>query len=347
MKTILRISYWLVSSLVVGWLSAGCNHNTNEVSPQGTCRIQQYTATSKSQFSNKVVQTTYTYDQAGNLIRSVSTTDSRPNTGTFGTQTSTTTATYTYNAEGYLTVSTSGWRSTTILLDNQPKTTVFSSATSYSYTSGRLTQQAKIDTGTYVPSNNPFLTTYEYDSNGDLTKMVSGSPSYQQIWVYAKNQLIDYIERSGSSENHPYTVQDGVITKMIFFGSQEELVVTALYDNQKRIIKREEYINNQLTRSDARTWTDADPASASLPLFKGFPVVNLVSLSGLDGVPATHKQLYWNSISKTMNPFNEDTYTVQINGQGFITGAVIVSKHPLAADQDYTTTETYTYTGCQ
>jgi len=278
MKTTFRFPYGLVTSLLVGWLSAGCNQGTNEALPQQTCRIQQYTATTKSRSTNWTRQTVYTYDQAGNLIKSVSTTNEQPVTRTLPTETTTTTATYTYNAEGYLMASTSGWRSTVSSPNSQSKTTLFSSATSYSYTSGRLTQQSETDTGTYVLSNNPVLTTYEYDSNGDLAKRTVGSPSYQQIWVYSKNQLIDYMERSGNSENHPFTVQDGVITKMVFPGSQQELVVTAQFDSRRRLIRREEYVNNQMTQYYTQTWTEAKPALASLPLFKGFPAILMPSI---------------------------------------------------------------------
>ncbi len=114
--------------------------------------------------------------------------------------------------------------------------------------------------------------------------------------------------------------------------------------------KREEYIDGQLSQYDIQTWTDAKHSSASLPPFKGFPaVIPEFPFSGFVGVMASRTQFFWNAISKTMQQHNESTSTVQTNAQGYVTNVFTTSKHsnPAPADQDFTITETYTYSGCQ
>ena len=341
--------YTLCVSLFVGWLLAGCAGNSGEATPQGACRIQEYRATDKTQYSNTSLQTTYAYDPSGNLTKSVASIDVRPTSGTFGTQLTTTMVTYTYDAAGYLTASKSEQQNTITLQNNTIKTEQYTNSYSYSYTSGRLTQKAENYSGTSVsPSGS--ISTYEYDSNGNVASITStglSDKTYSTVWSYRNNQLVDYVEKKGTSEKRPFTIQDGLITKMVFPGTENELVVTAAFDNQKRAIRIDNYVNKQLTEYDVQTWTDAKPASASLPPFKGFPVPTPSSFDVQTGVLATKQHFYWNSVSKTMQLFSESTTTAQTNTQGYITSAVINFTYPNNSGQSSVKTETYTYTGCQ
>lgn len=343
MKTILSSSYTVFISVLIGWLIAGCTHKSNEAAPQGTCRIQLYTATTRSQFSNAGNQTTYTYDQAGNLSKIMATWSKEPINGAIGSQTTTTANTYVYDANNYLTSSTEQMVTITVFNGRTTEDRAVTNS-SYSYTNSRLTTRTDQKTVSYAPSSNgTFTTKYDYDSSGNLTKITTGNDS----WLYQNNQLIGHGNLVSNQGSISYVIQNGVITKMVIPGDSE-FIGTGTFDEQQRLTKHDEYINGQLNRSTFQTWTNAKPSSASLPQFKGFPVIVPVSaFSGKAGVLATYKQTYWNSVRNTMETFNEDTYTVQTNEQGFITGATIVSKHPFATDQDYTTTETYTYSGCQ
>lgn len=336
MKLLSRNAFVLILSIFIGWLSTGCDSNSsNEATPQSACRIQKYVATSESKSSTGTKRTTYDYDTRGNLLTIVATNETRSKTGTHG-QTNTTTHTYTYDADEYLTASTMQMRTVSVF-DGKTTEEQLSSISSYSYTNGRVTAKSTKHTGTYPSWNGTSTLTYEYDQAGELTKIGN--------WLYRKNQLIDYIGTA-----RPYTIENGLITKMIFPGPTDELVVTLMYDNQQRIIKREEYLNGQLSQYNTQTWSDAKPSSASLPAFKGFPAINLDSpFANQSGVLTTQKLFHWNSISKTMQQFLETTSSVQTNAQGFISGATITTTHPhpAASLQDVTTTETYTYTGCQ
>ena len=359
MKLLSRNASVLILSLITGWLTTGCGaDSSNEATPQSDCRIQKYVAVSKSRFFDQTNQSTYDYDSQGNLIKTVATTDKRPTSGTIGSQTGTTTNTYTYNADGFLTASTSQelYLTTTDKVIREQITTT----KSYSYTNGRLAGYVINRIGAYgvTAITNGSL---GHDASGDLVRKTetiasvvhdpaiakeipASSAGYTRIWMYQKNQLVDYVEKSGTSEVRPLTIQNGIVTKI--GGSNYE--VRYEHDSQQRVSKQEHFADGQLNEYYLQTWTDAKPSSATLPAFKGFPAIAQVSAFNQAGVSATHKTFFFNSVSKTMYQFSERTSVVQTNAQGFISGAIITTTHyPAASSQDLTTTETYTYTGCQ
>ena len=342
--------YALCVSAITGWLLTGCAGNSGEATPQGICRIQQYSAVDKAQSYTTTTQTTYTYDNNDNLTKSVATIDILPMTGTSGKKTGNTTTTYTYDTNGFLTASSYQQQTTDVVLNNVSKTEVYSILTSYSYTSGRLSQKEEKYSGTYVAPNDNVASAYTYDANGNLTKIVVtrwNNTDYQETWSYRDNQLTDFVQKTGSSEVRPYTIQDGVITKMVFPGQTDELVVTKTFDDQKRATRIDDAINGQLDRYDVQTWTDAKPATASLPAFKGFPPVDQsLPFSGKAGVLASIKHFYWNSVSKTVQSTGESTSMVQTNAQGFVSN-VTTAYSDANGNQSTTYTATYTYTNCQ
>ncbi|WP_460969106.1 hypothetical protein, partial [Spirosoma migulaei] len=356
MKTIFTFSCRLLISLLIGWISAGCSRSSTEANPQGDCRIQQYNAVSKSALSTTSSQTTYEYDPQGNLTKTVAT-FTKQSTPATNQQTSTTTVLYSYDADGYLTKMNSQLVTITTAT-GKITTEQIAMANSYSYTNGRLTSASKRTVGAYG-LNTTVSELYEYDGAGALatktaqthydydpavTHEIPGSPTGPlQIWTYQQNVLIDYVEKSGALESRPITIQNGLATSITIPGNYK---VIWAYDNQQRQTKLAEYVGDTLTRTTTQTWGNAKPASASLPAFKGFPNTIPTSEFGQSGVLATSNYLYWNSISKKMETFSEQTTVSQTNEQGFATNVVSTVKHPLAVDQDYTTTETYTYSGC-
>ncbi|MVM39186.1 hypothetical protein GO730_19265 [Spirosoma sp. HMF3257] len=357
MKTISHFLYVFAISVFTGWLSAGCSQGTTEANPQSTCRIQQYNAVSKSALSNTVSQTTYEYDQLGKLTKTV-TTFTKQSTPATNQQTSTTTVLYSYNAEGYLTAMNSQLTTITTTA-GKTITEKVSMANSYSYTNGRLSSASKRTVGAYG-LNTTVSELYEYDGTGALvtktaqthydydptiTHEIPGNPTGPlQIWTYQQNVLIDYVEKSGTLVSRPITIQNGLATSITI---PDNYKVSWEYDNQQRQIKLAEYVNDTLTRTTSQTWSNAKPAIASLPVFKGFPVTAPASEFGQVGVLATSTYVYWNSVSKKMETFSAQTSLSQTNTQGYVTNVTTVVKHPIAADQDETTTETYTYSGCQ
>lgn len=360
MKPFLRNTRLLFLSAFIGWLSTGCNKNSpNEASPQLGCRIQKYVAVTKSNFYDQTNQITYDYDTQGNLAKTTATMAKRPTSGAVGGQTGTTTVDYAYDADGYLTSSTSQelYLTTTDKTIREQITT----AKSYSYANGRLAGYTINRIGAYGVTMNT-TGSLAYDAGGNLvsktetttnvvqdpaiaTERPVNSTGATRIWTYRNNQLIDYVERADAAESRPFTIQAGVITKIA--GSNYEVRIE--YDSQQRVTKQEYFVEGQLNDYYLQTWTDAKPSLATLPPFKGFPTVGSIAELVQAGVVSTRKTFYRNSVSKTMQQYDESTSVVQTNAQGFVTNIASTTNHPnpAAAAQDFTTTETYTYTGCQ
>ncbi|GAB4041793.1 hypothetical protein [Spirosoma jeollabukense] len=349
----------LLISLFSSWLTVGCNSSSNDAPPQGTCRIQQYASVSKSDALKTVslYQTDYTYDAQGNLAKTV-TTFTKQTTGITDTQNETTTVSYTYDAQGYLTKSDSQQKATNVFA-GKTKNEQSSVVSNYAYTNGRLSSINTRRIGAYGV-NTTISESYEYDGSGDLAKKTAtltyhydpavateiplNTTPIQQISTYQKNQLVDYVEKSGSTEYRPLTIQNGLVT---VFSTTPNFRTVWEYDSQKRQSKIADYVGDTLTRATTQTWSDAKPATAALPSFKGFPATIPSSDFGQPGVLSTYTYTVWNSINKKMETSVEQTSVIQTNSQGFVTNVVTTAKNPAAVSQSYITTDTYTYAGCQ
>ncbi|CAN5373327.1 hypothetical protein BH09BAC4_BH09BAC4_42920 [soil metagenome] len=359
MKTRRSLLPILLIFLFSSWLTVRCNSNSNDATPQSTCRIQQYVSVSKSADlkTNTLYQIDYAYEPPGNLAKTV-TTFTKQITGSTDMQNETTTVSYTYDAEGYLTKIDSQQKATNILA-GKTKNEQSSVVSNYVYTNGRLSGINTRRVGAYGV-NTTVSESYEYDGTGDLAKKIATitygydpavateipvSPSGgQQISTYQKNQLVDYVEKSGSTDYRPFTIQNGLVT---MFSTTPNFRTVWEYDGQKRQAKIADYVGDTLTRTTSQTWSDAKPATASLPAFKGFPATIPSSDFGQPGVLATSTNANWNSISKKMETSVEQTSVIQTNSQGFVTNVVTTAKNPAAVSQNYITTDTYTYAGCQ
>lgn len=342
----------------LGWFATGCDGtSSNEAAPELACRIERYSATSQAKFYNRTTQTNYAYDAAGNLTKMVVSHEQRPANGAVANQTGTTITAYAYDANGFLTTSTSQEEYVTIT--NKTIREQITTTKSFSYAVGRLAGYTVNRVGAYGITTMT-TGTLAYNAAGELVSKTEtntsvvhdpaiakevpiGSGGVTRIWTYLKNQLVDYVERAGNAESRPLSIQNGLVTKIT--GSNYEVRIN--YDGRQRVIRQENYANGQLIDYNEQTWTDVKPSTAALPLFKGFPTGAQALEAEQPGVPASRKSFYWNSVAQTMQMYSESTSAVQTNAQGFVTGAVTTTKHPTAADQDETTTETYTYTGCR
>lgn len=361
MKTTHSFLYTLLISILVVWLSGGCNADKNEANPKSTCRIEKYVAISKSKLYEGDSQITYEYDTQGNLVKTLVTSDKRPTSGTVGSQTGTKTLTYTYNPDGYVTASITQelYQTTTNKTTQEQITTT----ERFEYTNGRLSTHTKKRIGAYGITTNT-IELFAYNSTGELTtktvtstsvvhdpaiakELPIGSGESRQILTYQNNQLVDYVQKSGSSEIRPLTIQNGLVTTYTLPSTDGNLVVAYTYDEQQRTIKTDESLGGIPTHSYVQTWNDAKSAETTLPIFKGWPTNT--QEYGKTGVLLMATQSYRNTVSGKTEVFLEQTSAVQTNAQGFVTGNVIILKHPnpATAEQDYTTTETYTYSGCQ
>ncbi|GAB2552581.1 hypothetical protein [Spirosoma aerophilum] len=361
MKNTLTRLNALLGIVFITWLSSGCNRTEQDTTtPQSTCRLQQYTVTTNSNGFNSTKQTSYEFDPQGNLTKTTTAFNQQPTNGTYGTQNSTTTSTYRYDTNGFLTTSGSEQQTTSLSFDNKTTTERVSITTSYAYANGRLTTVVTKNVGAQGVTTTT-TEAYSYDGSGDLTRKTSQSTfAYDpatgkenpvnstgplRIWTYQKNQLTDYVERSGTTDSRPVTIQNGLVTTFTSAGNHKTIWA---YDSQQRQTKISDYLGDTLTRTTSQTWSTAKPATAALSIFKGFPVPVPASEYGQPGVMASSSYSYVNTTNNKLETFTNQTSVIQTNSQGFVTSIATTVSHPnpASASQDYTVAETYTYSGC-
>jgi hypothetical protein len=349
----------LVLAGFIGWLATGCaSKTTTDVTPTDSrYRIQQYMANTKSQFYNQTDQTTFDYDTKGNLLKASITSNQTPQNGAIATQTTSKTNSYLYAADGLLLMSLNSQERNTITLPTKTIQELITTTASFSYTSNRLSGYVSKRVGAYGITTTT-VGKLVYDNTGDLltrseisTNVVSdpslvkeipiGSGSSSRVWTYQKGQLTDYAEKTDAGETRPFTIQNGLITKISGAGYE----VRYGYDGQQRLIKQETFLGGKLNDYFTQTWADVKPASAALPAFLGFPVgISVLDALLPTGILATQTTFSLNPVTNVMVQYATSTSTVQANAAGFIGGATITTKNVAsAASQDKTTTETYTY----
>ncbi|MFD1144302.1 hypothetical protein ACFQ4C_24460 [Larkinella insperata] len=338
-------------------LLAGCDPGrTEETARQSACRIQKIVATAQSDVSSQQEETSFTYNADGNLTQKAFKRNLSYQNG-IGNQLYTVTDTYTYDANGFLTAAASQTSEQTTRPNNSVLSQQRSSATTYLYTDGRLTGYETRDQNPYgvVTRSTVVL---KYDEKGELvTKIDTRTPEIvpadapekpsgpvQSTWTYKSGQVIDYFEKNGTTESHPWTLQDGLVTKMVLPGGYTQ---QNTYDNQQRVTKNEEFVNNQLTGYYTHEWSNAKPATSTLPAFKGHPVVR--PEFGVAGVMNTYNSYAINSQTNAAQHVSEKTGAPVANAQGLVestTGEIRLL--PTAARPQRTAlTETYTYSNCQ
>lgn len=324
---------------------AACEESTNPADAPlaSACLIQRMDVESISSSSNMTAQTLYTYDDARNLTRMTHQTATTYTDGALETSYSVNTD-YTYDSEGYLTKTTRQTidRASRSVSGGGPTQTQRSLTTTYGYTSGRVTSYTTVETQL---DNRPLTRLGSYSYNGDQTQQVeTSSTGFSRTYVYTKGLLTDYIERTGSTEIRPWTLKNGLITKMTLVGNYLS-EITYEYDEQQRLIRRDEFLNGKPTGYTIYTNDPAKPGAVAVPAQKGFP--DVVPVFGRPALETSQKQYSINLNGQTQF-YMDLSATHQANRQGFVTKRSVVSRpqNPQALPQMITTTETYTYTNC-
>ena len=163
------------------------------------------------------------------------------------------------------------------------------------------------------------------------------------IWTYQNGKVIDYVEKQGGVDVHPYAFQNGFIQTQ--GGANSRSVFT--YDSQGHPTKQEFWINGQLTSLVENTYVQAElPPGLTPSNFKGFPTVT--NITGVAGVVSS-------SSYYTLSPTGVLMKTNSSQTQHKLTGAGYVQSSEEATNtyqneagtiaQRLTTTTTYTYDG--
>jgi YD repeat-containing protein len=335
-------------------LLAACDGRTSEeVIPESGCRLENYAfargqAGPGQSYVNE--KATYTYDARGNLLRADTLVDGGEATYTYRRQF---TSQYTYDAAGFLTTHTSGRSQQYTHTDGHTEILQQSLNIQYTYAGGRLSGYVSV----HSSSRNSSLEgnrirkgtttrvegSYAYDAAGNLLthnmrrtydylppvgdERPLDPPGTEMTWVYHDNQLVDLVQNTGGVETHPATIVNGLLTRK----NGPAGYTRYAYDGQERLIRSEEYQDNQLISTYVREWTDGRPPSEALPPYKGFPAPKPVY-----GRRAVLRKYHftWAWSASGIRAEEETTYFHQFNAEGFVTATTSEGRRLVDADRN-------------
>lgn len=357
MKTVSRLSGHLLISLALVGLSAACRQKDAEQAKlQSRCQLQQVVSTATTLGSTENSKTLYDYDASGNLIRKALTSTATYSVG--GGSTVSTVETYAYTSDNFLTAYTyTNQRNVNFV--GAISTFQRTQTRAYTYANDRLAGYTQSET-VVASATSPSVTTnssvvYEYDAAGQLLKEISTFGSRTATWTYQNGRAVDYVEKTGSVEARPLTLQNGLVTQFRYAGTQSSGTGTIVpyiadtrfqYDERRRLIQQQQVTNDALDSYFTQSWQSGAPAELTVPRFKGHPVIQ--SPYGETGV-LTQKKIY--EINKqqanTVYPYLEYTYVHQLNSQDVVTNTQVKTVHfTNGQQQPDLNTLVYTYSGC-
>jgi YD repeat-containing protein len=337
-----------------GLLFTGCGpQTTEEAIPASGCRLENYVfargqAGPGQSYVNE--KATYTYDARGNLLRADTLTDGGEGAYTYRLRF---TSRYTYNAEGFLTARASDQSRQYTHADGNTEAVQQALSIDYTYSGGRLSGYVSVHSASRnsSPEGNRVrqgATTrvegrYAYDAAGNLrTYTMRRTYDYlppvgderpldpegtEMTWVYRDNQLVDLVQKTGGAETHPATIDGGLVTRMDGPAGYTRYA----YDGQERLIRSEEYQDNQLISTYVREWTEGRPPADALPPYQGFPAPKPAY-----GRRAVLRKYHftWAWPGSGIRAEEETTYFHQFNAQGFVTATTSEGRRLVDADRN-------------
>jgi len=267
-------NYSILVIAVVAFL-ASCS-KSDDPSPQApepavptACKIQTYTAGSINSDNTVDIIYTYVYDDKGNeSSRSTSFkvkyTDGKSSISTDVTNNQ-------YDSDGFLTRAVTQANGT----DKDGKVYNSSSNVEYEYTNKLLSKQKRTDVSAGKTENNTY--TYEYDTNGNLTKLSSLISNTSTKFEYSNGIIksITQVDQYGNSTS-PFLEynKDGQLTKSIELesGITEENRYT--YDAEGQLTRYERFINTKPYQASSTEYdTKENPDKGFNTRFKGHPTI--------------------------------------------------------------------------
>lgn len=216
------------------------------------------------------------YNAENQLFRVVNNTKAKANNGSEANSVST--ITYQYDANGFVAAEKKDANE-----NNETRTQNNSSSAQYSYKDGKLVTESLVSTyKTYYKDSGKTesytyndLITYEYDSNGKLSKLISkntsssgGQSTSTRLYNNGKTVRIFYQVGSDPEQDH-YTISDG---KIIQYKNGDNLQIYK-YDGQNHLVKTEYWNAGKLSSYIDQSYDNQKaPAETSPQLFfKGWP----------------------------------------------------------------------------
>jgi YD repeat-containing protein len=266
--------YSILVIAIVAFL-ASCS-KSDDPSPQTpapaaptACKIQTYTISSINADNTVEVNYTYVYDDKGNE-------SSRSTTYKFKyidgkTSTSTDVTNNQYDAEGFLTRAVTQSNGT----DKDGKVYNSSSNVEYEYTNKLLSKQKRTDVSSGKTENNTYA--YEYDSNGNLTKLASLTSNTSTKFGYSNGIIksITQVDQYGNSTS-PFLEynKDGQLTKSIELDGGIADENRYVYDTEGQLTRYERYINTKPYQAQSIEYdTKENPNKDFNTRFKGHPTI--------------------------------------------------------------------------
>ena len=350
----------IVLSVLMG-IGSRCTQQAVDKQAEGPCRITQIEAKdivtgNEIMSDDNSEQTVYEYDAVGKVVHKKYSYTQRWTRQPTNLYSYSTDDSFDYDPSGYLTkrTSTSQYKST---LGGATETGSSAARTTFTYQNGRLNQQISLTTR-QDGLETKFIKSYIYDNQGALISRteettyptipasVTQKPDFPEgtvlRWTFQNGQTVDYTEKQGGVEIHPFTFQNGLV-QSITRGNHRTVYT---YDNQASSSRVESWDTGRLFNYTNYTYSSIKPPTSPDDdvNFKGFPVV------------ANTPQRLWNSfttngLSGTGNFVKATIFQAQYkqNAAGYLQSSVETVTN---FQTDYgniayqlTTTRTYTYNG--
>ncbi|WP_254412479.1 hypothetical protein [Dyadobacter diqingensis] len=264
--------------ILIGLISCSKDEEQETVPDVVTaCRLLKvsYSTIGAGYLSNDYTATSE-YNAENQLFRVVNNTKAKANNGSETNNVST--ITYEYDANGFVTNEKKDANE-----NNATRTENNSSTVQYGYKDGKLVTESRVsiykttykDSGKTETYTYNELLTFEYDSNGRLSKLISKNTSSSggqsvSTRLYSNGKITRILYQGGSDpEEDYYTISDG---KIIQYKNGDNLQIYK-YDGQNRLVKTEAWSAGKLTSYIDQGYDNQKvPVETSPELFfKGWP----------------------------------------------------------------------------
>jgi hypothetical protein len=191
---------------------------------------------------------------------------------------------------------------------------------------------------------------YFYNMDGVLTSRESRKQDGTIVTsTYDKKGLLtDYVVKSSTCTTQPYTIQNGLVTKI----KEKFGYSNFVYNENRQNTKSETYTDGKLNSYSIIEYHSSLIAEVTLPKYKGFP--NIKNEMGESGVWDKFQYFADTAGDGKMQQGDESVYVNQKNSNGLVTKTDLTNKvlpysySPGNIIPGYTTksTQVFTYTDC-